>query len=74
MTPQDHAAALARHRPEGQFMEAATPGSPENVALITAAAIDQLRGDVRAVGLDELDRALEKAFVIAERESKDNGI
>lgn len=38
------------------------PGSPENVAMIIAAALDQLRADARSAGLEALDGLLEVAF------------
>ena len=66
----DRFEALDRH----VAIPAHKPGVPERVALLAAAEIDQIRGDVRAAGLYELDRALEKAFAIAERQSKNDGI
>ena len=52
-------------------MSAGVIGSPESVALLAMETIDQLRGSVRAAGLDDLDRLLEKAYDKAEKDSRD---
>ena len=48
------------------------PNPPSTIQYV-AWQIDQLRSDVRAAGLDELDGALEKAYLIAKKEIE-NGI